>query len=158
MSATKPPIPADLASLEHAFAADPSSDAWRPLTEAYLGMGRFIEAMVVAKKGVKSHPGDASARVLLARVYSGQGKDRRALEEVLAALAASPGNTPALVAAGDLHFRLGEKEAGAEALRRAVQARPEDPEVRAALQRWGVAAPPPPPPAPPPPRARPVVQ
>jgi hypothetical protein len=58
MSAPKSTPPADLASLEHAFAADPSSDAWRPLTEAYLSMGRFMEAMVVAKKGVRSHPGD----------------------------------------------------------------------------------------------------
>jgi len=43
MSAPKSAPPVDLASLEHAFAADPSSDAWRPLTEAYLSMGRFME-------------------------------------------------------------------------------------------------------------------
>ena len=39
--------PAELAKLEHAFAADPSSEAYRPLAEAYLAAGRFMEAMVV---------------------------------------------------------------------------------------------------------------
>ena len=75
------PIPAksltsaELSALEHAFAADPTSDAYRALTEAYLAMGRFMEAMVVCKKGVKAHPDDPAARVLLARVYADQGKD-----------------------------------------------------------------------------------
>ena len=41
--------PAELAKLEHSFAADPSSDAYKPLAEASLGMGRFMEAMVVKR-------------------------------------------------------------------------------------------------------------
>ncbi len=112
MTSTKTPTPAELASLEHAFAADPSGSAWRPLTEAYLAMGRFMEAMVVAKKGVKAHPGDAGPRLLLARVYAEQGKDRKALEEVQAALAGHPSDPHANRVAGELHMRLGEKELG----------------------------------------------
>ena len=155
MPASKTPTPAELASLEHAFAADPSGDAFRPLTEAYLAMGRFMEAMVVAKKGVKAHPGDVAARLLLARVYADQGKDRKALEEALGALAEHPTDPAANRVAGHLHMRLGEKEAGTLALRRAAEAAPADAQVIAALQQWGVAPPPPkapprPPPAPPP--------
>src|SRR5512133_443123 len=86
----KPLSPAELSALEHAFAADPTSEAYRPLTEAYLAAGRFMEAMVVSKKGVKAHPDDPSARVLLARVYADQGKDRKALEELAAVLGAFP--------------------------------------------------------------------
>ena len=65
MSATpvKTPSPQELAKLEHAFASDPGSDAYRPLAEAYLGMGRFMEAMVVCKKGVKAHPNRPDPRV-----------------------------------------------------------------------------------------------
>src|SRR6266542_3112530 len=63
----RPLSAAELSALEHAFAADPLSDAYRPLTEAYLAMGRYMEAMVVCKKGVKAHPDDPSARVLLMR-------------------------------------------------------------------------------------------
>ena len=68
----------------------PRSDAYRPLAEAYLGMGRFMEAMVVCKKGVKAHPNRADPRVLLARVYAEQGKDKKAIEELQARWASRP--------------------------------------------------------------------
>jgi tetratricopeptide (TPR) repeat protein len=144
----KPPTTQEVSALEHAFAADPSSDAYRPLTEAYLAMGRFMEAMVVCKKGVKAHPDDPSAKVLLARVFAEQGKDRKALEELAAILAAYPTFAAANRMAGELHFRLGEKEQGEAALRRAAEAAPNDPEVREALAKHGVAAAPKPAPAP----------
>src|SRR5512134_2631944 len=107
---TKTLTPAELSALEHAFAADPASDAYRPLTEAYLAAGRFMEAMVVCKKGVKAHPDDPSARVLLARVYAEQGKDRKALEELHAIIAAYPTFAAANRMAGVLHLRLGERD------------------------------------------------
>ena len=103
-------------------------------------MGRFMEAMVVCKKGVKAHPDDPSARVLLARVYADQGKDRKALEELQAILAAYPTFAAANRMAGVLHMRLGEREQGEAALRRAADAAPDDPEVREALAKYGVGA------------------
>jgi cellulose synthase operon protein C len=142
----KPLSPAEISALEHAFATDPSSDAYRPLTEAYLGAGRFMEAMVVCKKGVKAHPDDPGARVLLARVYADQGKDRKALEELGGVLAAFPTFVAANRLAAALHLRLGEREPGEAALRRAAEAAPDDPEVRALVEKHGVklapAAPP----------------
>src|SRR5512144_854907 len=100
----KPLTAAELSALEHAFAADPASEAYRPLTEAYLAAGRFMEAMVVCKKGVKAHPDDPSARVLLARVFADQGTDRKALDELQAILAAFPGFAAANRMAGELHM------------------------------------------------------
>jgi tetratricopeptide (TPR) repeat protein len=134
----KQPTPAELSGLEHAFAADPMSDAYRPLTEAYLAMGRFMEAMVVCKKGVKAHPDDPAAKVLLARVYAEQGKDRKALDELQAVLAAYPTFAAANRMAGELYMRLGDKEQGAAALRRAAEAAPDDPEVREAIAKHGI--------------------
>lgn len=142
---------AELSALEHAFAADPASGAYRPLTEAYLSVGRFMEAMVVCKKGVKAHPDDPSARLLLARVYADQGKDRKALEELQAIIAAYPTFAAANRMAGVLHMRLGEREQGEAALRRAADAAPEDPEVREALAKYAVSAVARPPPLAPPP-------
>jgi tetratricopeptide (TPR) repeat protein len=144
---SRPLTATELSALEHAFAADPTSDAYRPLTEAYLAAGRFMEAMVVCKKGVKAHPDDPSARVLLARVYADQGKDRKALEELQAIVAAYPTFAAANRMAGVLHLRLGEREQGEAALRRAAEAAPDDPEVRAALAKHGVSMAPKPPPA-----------
>src|SRR5260370_6962865 len=86
----KPLTPPDLAKLEHAFATNPSSEAYKPLAEAYLGMGRFMEAMVVCKKGVKAHPNVPDARILLARGYAQQGKEKKALDELGAALQTIP--------------------------------------------------------------------
>lgn len=135
----KQPTPAELSALEHAFAADPASEAYRPLTEAYLAMGRFMEAMVVCKKGVKAHPDDPAAKVLLAKVYADQGKDRKALEELQAVLAAYPTFAAANRMAGVLHLRLGEKDLGEAALRRAADAAPDDPEVKEALAKHGIS-------------------
>ena len=142
---------AELAALEHAFAADPVSDAYRPLTEAYLAAGRFMEAMVVCKKGVKAHPDDPGAKVLLARVYADQGKDRKALEELATVLGAYPNFASANLLAGQLHFRQGSRAEGEAALRRAAEAAGADPEVQAALAKHGVVVAPPEPPPPPPP-------
>ena len=78
--------PAELASLEQAFASDPGSESYRPLAEAYLTMGRFMEAMVVSKRGIRNHPEDPAPRVLLARVHAGQHKDEKAVEVLMAKL------------------------------------------------------------------------
>ena len=63
---------ASITELELAFAQDPQSSAYVPLCEAYLDQSRFMEAMVVAKKGLKAHPSSVDARLLLASVYARQ--------------------------------------------------------------------------------------
>src|SRR5215470_13928771 len=114
MSATPAKMlsPQELAKLEHAFASDPGSDAYKPLAEAYLGMGRFMEAMVVCKKGVKAHPNLPDARLLLARVYADQGKDKKALEELSGALQVAPNDKQVLRMTGVVQLRSGEGENG----------------------------------------------
>jgi tetratricopeptide (TPR) repeat protein len=153
--------PQELAKLEHAFASDPSSDAYRPLAEAYLGMGRFMEAMVVCKKGVKAHPNRPDARVLLARVYADQGKDKKAIEELQAALGVAADDRTILRQLGALQMKTGEAATGRANLVKAWEANPQDPETLALMALWKVEAPrpaPPPepvaPPPPPPPPAR----
>jgi cellulose synthase operon protein C len=138
---TKPLSPAELAKLEHAFATDPSSNAYKPLAEAYLAVGRFMEAMVVCKKGVKAHPSAAEPRLLLARVYQQQGKDRKALEETLGALQAAPGDKAALRAAADLQLKLGETEPGRANLMKAYQIDSEDSETIAVMAQWKIEPP-----------------
>lgn len=150
--ATKTLSPAELAKLEHAFATDPASEAYKPLAEAYLGMGRFMEAMVVCKKGVKAHPQIADPRVLLARVYAEQGKDKKAIEELQSAVQVSPNDKAALRMLGALQLKGGEAS-GKDTLLKAWEADPQDGETLELMSKNGVAvprpaAPPPPPPAP----------
>src|SRR5262249_20066661 len=152
--------PQELAKLEHAFASDPGSDAYRPLAEAYLGMGRFMEAMVVCKKGVKAHPNAADPRVLLARVYADQGKEKKALEEVQGALQVAPTDKAALRLMGSLQIKTGEGDGGKANLIKAYELDPNAPDTLELMKQHGVAPPqkaaPPPPPPPPAPMAAPA--
>jgi tetratricopeptide (TPR) repeat protein len=161
MSATpvKTPSPQELAKLEHAFASDPGSDAYRPLAEAYLGMGRFMEAMVVCKKGVKAHPNRPDPRVLLARVYAEQGKDKKAIEELQGALGVAPQDRSVLRMLASLQMRSGDAAAGTATLHKVWELDPKDAETAAAFAQWKLEPPrPPPPPEPPPVVAAPQLQ
>ena len=144
------PSASEIASLEQAFAQDPTSEAFLPLAEAYLSHGRFMEAMVVCKKGIKARPSEATPRLLLARIYAEQGKDAKALEELQGALAIQPGDVPALRMLAALQFKGGQTAQGAETVLKAHAAAPGDPGVQELMARFGVRppAPPPPPPAP----------
>ncbi|MFY1829013.1 tetratricopeptide repeat protein [Myxococcus fulvus] len=155
-SPSKTLSPAELAKLEHAFASDPSSAAYKPLAEAYLSMGRFMEAMVVCKKGVKAHPNAADPRLLLARVYAEQGKDKKALEEALGALQVQPEDKGALRMAGALQLKTGEAEPGKANLLKAYSVDPGDPDTVTLLQQHKID--PPRPAAPQAPVAAPPVQ
>lgn len=140
--------PAELAKLEHAFATDPASDAYRPLAEAYLGMGRFMEAMVVCKKGVKAHPNRPDPRLLLARVYAEQGKDKKALEELASALTVAPTDKTVLRMTGLLQLKGGEVDLGTQNLLQAHASDPTDADTLAGMLQYKVepprkAAPPP---------------
>jgi tetratricopeptide (TPR) repeat protein len=154
--ATKTLSQAELTKLEHAFATDPVSEAYKPLAEAYLGMGRFMEAMVVCKKGVKAHPNRPDPRILLARVYADQGKDKKAVEELNAAMQIAPTDKGVLRMMGALQIKTGEADAGRANLLKAFEADRTDAETLEVMGKHGVTvprepepvAPPPPPPAP----------
>jgi len=149
--------PAELMKLEQAFAADPASQAYQPLAEAYLGMGRFMEAMVVCKKGVKAHTTSPEPRLLLARVYAEQGKDKKALEELAAAQQIAPTDKNVLRMTGSLQMKSGEADAGRANLLKAYAVDPADAETLAALSQWKVEPPRAAPPEPEPPTERIVI-
>ena len=142
------PSATELTALEQAFAQDPNSEAYRALAEGYLALGRFMEAMIVCKKGLKARPAEAAPRLLLARIYAEQGKDRKALEELQGAALAQPESVEVLRSLAAVQLKLGEQQPGAEALLRAHAMAPADPVVLELMGRYGVHPPAPPPPPP----------
>lgn len=130
--------PAELAELEHAFATDPSGKAYEPLAEAYLAMGRFMEAMVVCKKGARALPKSAAPRLLLARIQLAQDRQERALKELEEALAREPEHLPALRMAAELQLDLGREEEAKALLARAVEVDPSDLAVTELARAYGV--------------------
>jgi tetratricopeptide (TPR) repeat protein len=126
----------ELSQLEMAFAADPK--AFVALTNAYLQRGRFMEAMVVCKKGIKALPDSVEGRLLLGRVYAEQGKVPKALEEVKALLATNPEHAEAHFVAAQLHERSGRFEEAIEAFKEAIRCDRSHEAAKAALKAKGI--------------------
>jgi cellulose synthase operon protein C len=148
---TKKPV--SVTELELQFAQNPDSDAYIDLCEAYLDQGRFMEAMVVCKKGIKAHPDSVDAKILLAKVYSRQKKYKRALTELDELAGQKPNDAKVYLARGMVKDESSD-EAGAVAdLKKAIDLDNTLEEATAILKAKGITypeevkAPPPPPPA-----------
>lgn len=128
----------DLAELERAFAKDPASDAFLALSRAYLAQNRFMEAMVVCKKGIKNRPDSVDGRLLLAQVYAEQGKLPKALDEVQKLLTEHPDLADAHFFLGQLHERSGRFEEAIEAFKTAFEKDPRHEAAVAALKAKGI--------------------
>jgi cellulose synthase operon protein C len=152
----RPKRGASLTELELAFAQDPQSSAYIPLCEAYLEQGRFMEAMVVCKKGLKVHPGSVEAKVLLANVYARQQKFSRALQEMDEVINAHAQSGLAYLGRGKIRLESGDDKGAVADLKKALDLDKTLEEATELLKKRGivypepVAAPPPPPPPPPP--------
>ena len=148
---TSPLSAAELAQLQQAFSKDPSSEAYHPLAEAYLAADRYMEAMVVCKKGAKAFPSKAEPHILMARIYAAQKKDAKALDEAKQALERATdadSNVEALLLASKISYRAGNAGDGAEYLKSALKWAPEREDVRASCQKRGIPLPEPAAPAP----------
>lgn len=128
----------DLAELEMAFAKDPAGGAFVPLTQAYLAQGRFMEAMVVCKKGIKTQPDNVEGRLLLARVYGEQGKVPKALEELRALLAQHPKVAAAHFQLGVMLDKSGKGDEAVEAFKEALRNDRNLADATAALKAKGI--------------------
>lgn len=93
--------PENLPELEKAFAKDPTSTVYLALANAYLAQLRFMEAMVICKKGLKAHPDSVEGRLLLARIYAEQGKLPKAIDEAKELLQQQPNS-------GETHLALAQ--------------------------------------------------
>ncbi len=136
------PSAQQLAALEHAFAQNPTSDAYRHLAEAYLALGRFMEAMVVSKQGMRARPTDPIPRLLLVRIYAEQGKDTKALDELTTALQAIPGDTELLKLQAGLLLKTGQRGPGTEAVMKLRALLPEDADVAQLMSKYAISPPP----------------
>ncbi len=126
----------DLAELEMAFAKDPSQ--FVALTTAYIHHGRFMEAMVVCKKGIKQQPDNAEGRLLLARVYSEQGKVPKAMDELKALLEQKPEVAEAHFFYGQMLEKTGKFEEAIESFKEALRKDRGHEAASAALKAKGV--------------------
>lgn len=129
---------ADIHTLEMEFAKSPKLDACLPLCAAYLAAKRYMEAMVVCKKGIKNAPaGDPRGRIMLARIYLDQGKLPKAQNELQSVLGEHPDNAQASGLLGRTYFEQGRKSDALPLLQLALQADPGNMQVRTLLAQLG---------------------
>ena len=130
----------DIHALEIEFAKNPTLDACLPLCEAYLAVKRYMEAMVVCKKGIKNGPvSDARGRVMLARVFVEQGKLPKAEAELVQLTAEFPNNAAVFELQGRLFKEQGRSPDAIRVLNQALQVDPNLSQARALLAALGVA-------------------
>ncbi len=142
---TKTLSQAELSELELAYGRSP--DTYRPLVEAYLSLGRFMEAMVVCKRASKTYPNAPAPRQLLAKVYLDQGKDKKGQEELQQALQTFPNDKGILRLLGESLLKSGD-QAGASYVYKAFAADAHDADTLAVMKQYNLdiaraSAPPP---------------
>ncbi len=132
----------DIHALEIEFAKNPTLDACLPLCEAYLAVKRYMEAMVVCKKGIKNaQVSDPRGRVMLARVFVEQGKLPKAEAELVQLTAEFPDNGSVLELQGRVLMDQGRGPDAIRVLNQALRADPTLKQARAWLTALGAAAP-----------------
>lgn len=101
---------ASLQELERRVGNDPASIAFAQLAEEYRRVGRYDDAVRVARAGLTRHPGYLSARVTLGRALVELGELDAATNELDAVLRSAPENLAAIRALADIHQRRGESQ------------------------------------------------
>jgi len=131
----------DIAQLEMQFTQNPDSLVFVDLVDAYLEKGRMVEAMVMARRGMRTHPKEGY--MSLARVYMKQSKYAKGIEALNEVLKLDNANADAHFMKGSLHLKLNENEAAIESLKRAYELDPSNLEAKALLLEKGVNLTPP---------------
>ncbi|GAB4296048.1 MAG: hypothetical protein Kow0090_11070 [Myxococcota bacterium] len=110
----------DISSLEAQFDKSPDSLVFIPLGEAYLKAGRYVEAMVVCKKGLKAHPENLDAQILISEIYLAQGKVPRAKKNLEKPIEEHPDNARLVAAFAKILLSEGNEQDAIEYYKKAL--------------------------------------
>jgi tetratricopeptide (TPR) repeat protein len=125
----------DIQALTAQLARDPSSLVFLPLAEALRRRGQLESALAVAQGGATRYPEMAGAYDLLARIQSDRGEGDLAFDAWTTVLRLDPEHIGAHKGLAFLSFRAGDFARSLRYLRRAVELKPKDVTLRAALDR-----------------------
>jgi tetratricopeptide (TPR) repeat protein len=135
------PFEAEIKKHTEALAADPNSRAFVPLSDVYRKLGRYDEAIVVAREGLVRHPNYLGGKVALARALFENGdlaESGLLLEEVLNF---APDNLLANRLLAQVYLQAGAREKALPLLKRLQAVDPGDAWVAKELARPAPEAP-----------------
>jgi tetratricopeptide (TPR) repeat protein len=134
MSTAAPnPLLAKITAYKELLAADPSSNIFVSLSEAYRKMGLLDEAYQVVTKGLISLPGCAPGHVVLARVLCQKDNLSGSIESFLRALELEPDNLAALVGCSRVYLLRQQFSEARQMLIHARELSPADPVINKLL-------------------------
>lgn len=133
--------PKDITQLEMQFSQNSDSLVFVELVDAYLEKGKIVEAMVMARRGIKNHPKEGY--LSLAKVYMKQSKFAKGIEALNEVIKVDPNCAEAYFLKGNFHLKLNENDAAIEALKKAYELDPSNLEAKALLLEKGVNLTPP---------------
>jgi tetratricopeptide (TPR) repeat protein len=125
----------DILALTARLAAEPDSLAFLALGEALRRRGQFDAALAIALRGLQRYPMLGDAHDLVARIHSDRGEGDLAFDAWTEALRHDPSHVGARRGLAFLSFRAGDLEWAERHLVAATEVAPDDPGLRAALQR-----------------------
>ncbi|MBX2811260.1 MAG: tetratricopeptide repeat protein [Myxococcales bacterium] len=118
-----------ITDLELEFAQRPESDVYVELVQAYIAKRRFMEAMVVCKKVVRTFPDQVQPKLILAGVHEAQGRLAKSIEVLSELQKEHPNDTKVQLAWGRTLVAKGEEAEGIALLRTVVESDPSQIEV-----------------------------
>ena len=127
-------IEADIEKYEKQLLDDPKSRVFVPLSDCYRRLGRYDEAITVAKQGLEVHPNYFGAKVALARSYFENGEIEPAKGLLESILTFAPDNLLATRILSQIYVLEGHKEKAIPCLKRLLALEPQDEQAKAQLE------------------------
>lgn len=122
-----------IAKCEKLLSADPKSQIFAALAEAYRKKGDLQKAQEVCLQGLKVHPDYSSARVVLAKIYMTNENYDLAWEELRKAISASGRTRSTDLLETEILLRKGQRAAAAPILERLYLSDPENENVKSLM-------------------------
>lgn len=125
----------EIAELKKKLEESPDSLVFISLADACRKNGDLDEALKVCKKGLEKHPSNASARIVLGRIYVDQSKTAEAIQEFEKILELDPENMMAHSLLGSVYIKKGDYQAAIDEYQKILSLNPDDEEIQAFLKK-----------------------
>ena len=125
----------EISELKKKLEDSPDSLIFISLADAYRKHGELEEAYRVCKKGLEKHSSNASAHIVLGRIFMEQSKIQEAIHEFDKILESDPENMMAHSLLGSVYVKKGDYQAAIDEYQKILSLNPDDEEIQVFLKK-----------------------